>query len=59
MIVADANLITYFWSAPRLWRSEFRNVLRKHLNAEHLSYSEALWFAQKAERDLRGAEHEV
>ncbi len=80
MIVADNDVISYFWIesasgrseaarrarsrdsdwvAPYLWRSEFRNVLRKYLNAGHLAYNEALWYAEKAEQDMRGAEHHV
>lgn len=47
------------WVAPRLWRSEFRNVLRGYMRADLLTYSEAVWFAEKAEQDLRDREYEV
>ena len=47
------------WAAPHLWRSEFRSVLRAYMNADLLSYSEATWYAEKAERDLRGYEYDV
>ena len=47
------------WVAPHLWRSEFRSVLRAYLNADLLSYSEATWYAEKAEQDLYGHEYDV
>ena len=47
------------WVAPPLWRSEFRNVLRRYMQIGLMTYSEALWFAEKAERDLRRHEYEV
>lgn len=47
------------WAAPLLWRSEFRNVLRGYIQAGWLSYSEALWYAEKAEQDMRDREYEV
>lgn len=47
------------WVAPYLWRSEFRSVLRGYIAAGLLTYSEALWFAEKAERDMRGSEYDV
>ncbi len=47
------------WVAPPLWRSEFRNVLRRYMQIGLMTYSEALWFAEKAERDMRRHEYEV
>lgn len=47
------------WIAPSLWRSEFRNVLRRYMQSGLMTYSEALWFAEKAERDMRGSEYDV
>lgn len=46
------------WVAPYLWRSEFRSVLTQHILRAGLSYGDALWIAEKAERDLRGHEYE-
>ena len=31
------------WSVPRLWRSEFRSVLRQYMLQKDLAFSEALW----------------
>ena len=50
----DAN-----WVAPLLWRSEFRNVLCRYMQIGLMTYSEALWFAEKAERDMRANEYDV
>lgn len=47
------------WVAPPLWRSEFRNVLRRYMQIGLMTYSEALWFAEKAERDMHRHEYEV
>lgn len=47
------------WRAPYLWRSEFRNVLRKYLNGDHLTLRQALAYAHHAERDLHGCEYHV
>ena len=44
------------WVVPPLWRSEFRSVLRQYLVGGHVSLGQALWFAEKAEADLRGSE---
>ena len=47
------------WITPVLWRSEFRSVLRSYMQQEMMTYSEALWFAEKAENDMRGNEFDV
>ena len=47
------------WAVPPLWRSEFRSVLRQYLVGGHVTVSQALWFAEKAEADLHGREHPV
>lgn len=47
------------WHVPRLWRSEFRSMLRQHMVIKDVPYSQALWYARKAERMLRGQEHAV
>ncbi len=47
------------WAVPYLWRSEFRNVLRHYIRLDVIGYAEALWYARKAEADLRGNEHPV
>jgi len=44
------------WVVPPLWRSEFRSVLRQYLVGGYVSLGQALWFAEKAEADLRGRE---
>jgi predicted nucleic acid-binding protein len=47
------------WSAPILWRSEFRNVLAKYIRAGHITYYQALEFAEDAEYLMKGGEFEV
>lgn len=47
------------WIAPYLWRSEFRSVLQQHMRVKGLPYSEALRYAEKAERDMQGSEFSV
>lgn len=47
------------WVVPPLWRSEFRSVLRQYLVGGYVTVSQALWFAEKAEADLRGCERVV
>ena len=47
------------WTVPRLWRSEFHSILRRHMNTGLMSHEEALWFSEKAGQDLHDAEHEV
>ena len=47
------------WITPVLWRSEFRSVLRQHMQAGGMRYSDAVWIAEKAERTMFGKEYEV
>lgn len=41
------------WTVPRLWRSEFRNVLRGYMAGGYMTLDEALDYAQRAEADLQ------
>jgi len=47
------------WTAPLLWRSEFRNVLALYLRQKHLSLADALQYVEEAEALLQGNEHQV
>jgi predicted nucleic acid-binding protein len=47
------------WSAPILWRSEFRNVLALYIHHGLLSLEEALRRMQRAETLMQGKEYEV
>lgn len=47
------------WRVPRLWRSEFRNVLYRHLTHRDLSLEDALRTAEVAEADLKDATYSV
>jgi predicted nucleic acid-binding protein len=47
------------WSAPLLWRSEFRNVLALYMRQGVLSAGEALQLAREAEALLKGFEYQV
>jgi hypothetical protein len=40
------------WRVPRLWRSEFRTVLRGYMAGGYMTLTEALDFAQSAEAEL-------
>ena len=66
MIVVDTNVISYLyingeqsslsdvhWIAPRLWQSEFRNVLALYLRQDLLSLTRAKAIILKAERRMR------
>ncbi len=47
------------WHAPRLWRSEFRNVLATTIKAGRFDVKEARRIASKAEARMSGREHDV
>jgi predicted nucleic acid-binding protein len=47
------------WLTPRLWRSEFRNVLVQYLRLSYLTLSQALQIMLKAEQLMKGREYEV
>jgi predicted nucleic acid-binding protein len=47
------------WTAPVLWRSEFRNVLALYLRQAHLTLADALQYMQEAEALLADREYEV
>ncbi len=47
------------WSAPVLWRSEFRNVLAVYLRKKLLAREDALEAYDQAQQVVRGREHEV
>jgi predicted nucleic acid-binding protein len=47
------------WAVPRLWRSEFRNVLASYMRKGLLAYDDALSIHRKAEAVVAGAEYDV
>lgn len=47
------------WIAPRLWKSEFRNVLALYLRKAILSIEDVLLILRHAESLMLGNEHEV
>jgi predicted nucleic acid-binding protein len=47
------------WTAPVLWRSEFRNVLAFYLWQNEFTINQALLFMQEAELLMHGEEYEV
>ncbi len=47
------------WSAPLLWRSEFRNVLSFYIQSGDLKINDAIGLARLAESLLAGREHIV
>ena len=47
------------WSAPLLWRSEFRNILAGFLRRKSLSFEQAMAVQAEAESLLEGAEFAV
>jgi len=48
-----------WWSAPLLWRSEFRNILANYLRRGELDVVGALRIQSKAEELMAGREHVV
>jgi predicted nucleic acid-binding protein len=47
------------WSAPALWRSEFRNILAGYMRRKAISFEQACSLQREAEDLLDGAEFEV
>lgn len=47
------------WVAPRLWRSEFRNVLSLYMRRSLLSLDQALALQEEADDLLQGHEYDV
>ena len=47
------------WAAPRLWRSEFRNVLATYLRANLIDIADAEAVFQRATEIIGGEEYEV
>jgi predicted nucleic acid-binding protein len=47
------------WHAPRLWRSEFRNVLYQHMAHRGLPRADAQQIAETVEADMDGATYAV
>lgn len=58
---ASERLLQYDsdWAAPRLWRSEFRNVLAHYLRKKLLDLPGAMATIEAAERLMSGSEYEV
>ena len=47
------------WTAPLLWRSEFRNILAGYMRRKTLTFEAARNLQLEAESLLAGAEHDV
>jgi predicted nucleic acid-binding protein len=47
------------WSAPILWKSEFRNILAAYLRRGVLSFEQAFSVQREAEEMLSGFEYDV
>jgi predicted nucleic acid-binding protein len=47
------------WAAPRLWRSEFRNLLAGYLRRSLLTFEQVVAIQNEAEDLLFGNEHET
>ncbi|MDT7836903.1 type II toxin-antitoxin system VapC family toxin [Aquabacterium sp. OR-4] len=47
------------WSAPILWRSEFRNILAGYVRRSDISFEQAVSLQAEAESLLAGGEFEV
>jgi predicted nucleic acid-binding protein len=59
---SDAELLLEadsVWAAPRLWRSEFRNVLATYLRANLLEVTDAVALFQRASDLIGSEEYEV
>ncbi|NOZ53768.1 MAG: type II toxin-antitoxin system VapC family toxin [Gammaproteobacteria bacterium] len=54
LLLADSD-----WTAPILWRSEFRNVLSQYLRKNILAFDEVLFTIQQAEKLLTDNEFEI
>ncbi|MBU1195813.1 MAG: type II toxin-antitoxin system VapC family toxin [Proteobacteria bacterium] len=58
-LAEELFLKTSQWSAPLLWRSEFRNVLSFYIRKEIVSISDAFQIFEAAQTLMNGAEYEV
>lgn len=47
------------WTAPLLWRSEFRNILAGYLRRKSLSFDQAAALQAEAEALMAGGEYEL
>ena len=47
------------WAAPRLWRSEFRDILAGYLRRKTLTFDQAFRLQNEAESLLSGSEFEI
>ncbi len=47
------------WTAPILWRSEFRNILAGYMRRKSLTFDQAHMLQSEAESLLAGSEYEV
>jgi predicted nucleic acid-binding protein len=47
------------WSAPVLWRSEFRNALARYVRCGDMTLDQALRIQDEAEALMSGAEYDV
>jgi predicted nucleic acid-binding protein len=47
------------WIAPRLWCSEFRNVLTKYVKNKYFNLSQALFLMEKAEDLMQESDYQV
>lgn len=47
------------WAVPRLWRSEFRNILATYMRQKLLSLDDSMTIHRRAESLLAGNEYDV
>ena len=47
------------WTAPILWRSEFRNILAGYMRRKSMTFDQAHTLQSEAESLMAGAEYEV